>query len=202
MTSDLVRQWRRQERERLLAERKSLTGSERSRLAERAIENLDRVFRKLDCSVLGLYWPIKCEIDVRHWATRVAKQSGLTLALPVVIEKRAPLEYWQWSMGDPMARGVWNIPVPKERKPVTPDVVISPLVGFKDNYRLGYGGGFFDRTLASIQPRPYAIGIGFESFRCEDFEAEPHDIPMDIIVTEESHDVRHDGLTRSACHDG
>lgn len=195
MTSDPVRQWRRQERERLLAERNSLASSERARLAEAVIENLDRVFRKVDCSVLGLYWPIKCEIDVRHWATEVSRQSGVRLALPVVVEKKAPLEYWEWSMGDPMVRGVWNIPVPEQRKPVTPDVVISPLVGFKDHYRLGYGGGFFDRTLASIQPRPYAIGIGFEMFRCENFVAEPHDIPMDIIVTEVAHDARHDELT-------
>lgn len=194
MTSDPVRQWRRQERERLLAERNNLVPSERLLLAERVIENLDHVFRTLDCNVLGLYWPIKSEIDVRHWATEAAKRSGVTLALPVVVEKKAPLEYWEWSMGDPMVRGVWNIPIPEQRKPVTPDVVISPLVGFQDRYRLGYGGGFFDRTLASIKPRPYAIGIGLEMFKCRDFVAEPHDIPMDIIVTEMTHDIRNDEL--------
>lgn len=187
MTADPVRAWRRETRERLLAQRNALTLAERERLSGDVLANLDHEFQKLDCRILGLYWPIKCEIDVRHWASHLAKTSGIKLALPVVIEKKAPLEYWEWAMGDPMVRGVWNIPVPAIKKQVTPDIVISPLVGFSGCYRLGYGGGFFDRTLASLRPQPYAIGIGFEMFECPDFEAQPHDIAMDTIVT----DVRH-----------
>ncbi|MCV0370144.1 5-formyltetrahydrofolate cyclo-ligase [Filomicrobium sp.] len=184
MTTDPTRAWRRETRERILAQRNALSVAERERLSEHIIANLDREFRTLDCRVLGLYWPIKCEIDVRHWANQLSKTSGIKLALPVVVEKKAPLEYWEWAMGDPMVRGVWNIPVPAIKKQITPDVVISPLVGFSGSYRLGYGGGFFDRTLASLKPRPYAIGIGFDMFACPDFVAQPHDIAMDTIITE------------------
>ena len=76
----------------------------------------------------------------------------------------------------------WNIPVPKQRRPVEPDTVIAPLVGFHDHYRLGYGGGYFDRTLAKL--RPFAIGIGFEFSRVDGFVPQPHDIAMNVIVTE------------------
>ncbi len=84
-----------------------------------------------------------------------------------------------------MTRGFWNIPVPAEGAVVVPDIVISPIVGYWEMYRLGYGGGYFDRTLASYNPRPIAVGIGFEAFRLAEFTPQPHDIPMDLMVTDE-----------------
>jgi 5,10-methenyltetrahydrofolate synthetase len=104
--------------------------------------------------------------------------------MPVVTIPRSPLEYWIWRPGDAMTRGFWNIPVPAEKVPVDPDVVIAPLVGFSGCWRLGYGGGYFDRTLAARAPRPIALGVGFDFSDLPDFAPEPHDIPMETIVTD------------------
>jgi 5,10-methenyltetrahydrofolate synthetase len=83
-----------------------------------------------------------------------------------------------------MTRGVWSIPVPTQKAVVKPDVVIAPIVGFHACWRLGYGGGYFDRTLAAREPRPAAIGIGFEIMEIPGFRPQPHDIPMQTVVTE------------------
>lgn len=84
-----------------------------------------------------------------------------------------------------MERGVWNIPAPADGEVLTPDVVLAPLVGFDpDGYRLGYGGGFFDRTLAALSPQPRAIGVGQAVAAIPTIHPQPQDIPMDAIVTE------------------
>ena len=87
----------------------------------------------------------------------------------------------------PMQRGIWNIPIPREQDVVIPDVVIAPLVGFDTSgFRLGYGGGYFDRALAAAVPRPYAIGLGYADSALQTIYPQPHDIPMNLIVTDES----------------
>lgn len=179
-----ISNWRREERKRLLEHRRTLSSDERTRLVDATLINLRSVFETLRTSTLGLYWPIKREIDIRRLAADLSLRERVQLALPVVVAKHQPLEYWLWCMGAPMTRGFWNIPVPKTRTPVDPDVIIAPLVGFSGYYRLGYGGGYFDRTLAARVPRPTAIGIGFEFSRLDGFMPQPHDIPMDIIVTD------------------
>jgi 5-formyltetrahydrofolate cyclo-ligase len=84
-----------------------------------------------------------------------------------------------------MEAGVYDIPVPKERPIVLTDLVLAPLGGFDgQRYLLGYGGGYFDRTLAALQPRPAAIGVGFELGRLDTVHPQPHDIAMTAIVTE------------------
>jgi len=84
-----------------------------------------------------------------------------------------------------MTKGIWDIPIPKERAVVMPDAVLVPLVGFDPcGFRLGYGGGYFDRTLAAARPRPYAIGLGYEDSVLPTIFPQPHDIPMDLIVTD------------------
>ena len=83
-----------------------------------------------------------------------------------------------------MVRGFWNIMVPQRRLTVIPDVVLAPLVGFSGLYRLGHGGGYFDRTLAAMQPRALAIGVGAEACRLKGYVPQAHDIAMDVIVTE------------------
>ncbi|MCB1834055.1 MAG: 5-formyltetrahydrofolate cyclo-ligase, partial [Geminicoccaceae bacterium] len=80
----------------------------------------------------------------------------------------------------------WNIPVPPHDAPaVTPAITLAPLVGWtEDGYRLGYGGGYFDRTLAALTPRPFVIGIGYQAARLETIVPQPHDIRLDLILTE------------------
>lgn len=183
MLAEVV-EFRRRERARLLELRKGVRPGDRLS-AQGSIESaLSDVMTTIDCRTLGLYWPIKREIDIRAWATRLSNDTGIALALPVVVERHRPLEYWRWHAGAEMARGFWDIPVPGSRVVVQPDAVISPLVGVFGLYRLGYGGGYFDRTLAARHPRPVAIGIGFDHCRLHRFDVQPHDIPMDVIVTE------------------
>lgn len=176
--------WRKSQRARLLEVRRNMPLAERAALIEPLLANLRTVLEKLAFGSLGIYWPIQREVDVRPLADELCRRRGADLALPVVVQKGASLEYWKWQMGDPVERGFWNIPVPKERRLVEPDAVIAPLVGFHDRYRLGYGGGYFDRTLGSAKVRPFAIGIGFEFSRLDAFVPQPHDVPMNVIVTE------------------
>ncbi len=178
--------WRRDQRERLLDMRRSMSSSERQQHADKLIANLEAAFATIEGKSLGLYWPIKHEIDIRKWADGLSARRDIKLALPVIDEPRQPLTYRHWHLGATMTRGFWNIPVPVDTAAIHPDIVIAPLVGCWKMYRLGYGGGYFDRTLEALKPRPLAVGIGLEAFRLAEFTPQPHDIPMDIIVTDET----------------
>jgi 5-formyltetrahydrofolate cyclo-ligase len=106
-------------------------------------------------------------------------------ALPVVVEKQQPMEFWSWQPQMKLVRGIWNIPTPSERNPVQPTVLPVPLVGFDAaGYRMGQGGGYYDRTLATFAQKPLTIGIGHELGRLETIYAQRHDRSMDAIVTE------------------
>jgi 5-formyltetrahydrofolate cyclo-ligase len=90
-----------------------------------------------------------------------------------------------WSPECAMSEGLYGIPVPQGTDEVRPDLVLLPLVGFDAaRFRLGYGGGYYDRTLAGLAPRPRTIGIGFELARLATVHPQPHDIALDAIVTE------------------
>jgi 5-formyltetrahydrofolate cyclo-ligase len=111
--------------------------------------------------IVSGYWPFRGEPDLREWLERLEAR-GAQCALPVVVEARAPLVFRIWKRGEKLERGVWDIPVPAAGEEVCPDVVIAPIVGYdRDAYRLGYGGGYFDRTLAAIRKRPLIIGVGY-----------------------------------------
>jgi len=183
---DDVRQWRKKTREVLIARRLSWEPRLRRERGRRACERLRQAIDARPCRVLAIYWPIRGEIDVRPLAAELAA-SGCTIAMPVIAAKFSPLEFWRWQPGMRMQPGHWGIPVPAECERVTPDTVLAPLVGFDAaGFRLGYGGGYFDRTLAAAQPRPRAIGIGYAETELPTICPQPHDIRMDAIVTEES----------------
>lgn len=141
---------------------------------------------KGDPCCVGFYWPIRGEPDLRPFV-RSLLERGFTAALPVVVAKNSPVEFHRYTEGTRLTRqSVWGIPIPAEQDPVRPDVVLVPLVGMDEAcYRLGYGGGYYDRTLASLSPRPFAIGVGFELGWLDTIYPQPHDVPMDVIVTEE-----------------
>ena len=183
MDADAVKLWRRGERERLIALRQALPADQRRGWGERIEAELRTALADLP-GVLGVYWPFRAEFDPRpliDWAVA----AGRGVALPVVVDKKGPLEYRAWRPGEPLVDGVWKIPVPERGAVVTPSVVLAPLVGFdRACYRLGYGGGYFDRTLAALVPRPLAIGIGFSLQELETIHPQPFDVPMDLIVTE------------------
>ena len=117
------------------------------------------------------------------------RKRGARALLPVVIGSGQPLIFRHWKPGDVLAKGVYDIPYPANGDAVVPDVALVPMNGFDaGGYRLGYGGGFFDRTLASFrsggQTRPLAIGVAYELARMATIHPQPHDIPMDYVVTE------------------
>ncbi len=178
-----LKAWRRSQRERLIALRQALPAAERRDWGNRIEAELRALLAERP-GILGVYWPFRAEFDPRpliDWAVA----GGRTVALPVVIDKKGPLEYRTWRPGEPLADGVWNIPVPEKREVVTPTMVLAPLVGFDEAcYRLGYGGGYFDRTLGAMAPRALAIGIGFEAQRLETIYPQSFDVPMALIVTE------------------
>jgi 5,10-methenyltetrahydrofolate synthetase len=178
-----VARWRKAQRQRLIEARLAVPVSARSERAARIAADLDCLIPVSPNTVVSLYWPFRGELDLRPWMAS-AHTRGLRLALPVVVAKATPLIFRQWHPGARLMPGVWNIPVPAEGAEVTPTIVIAPLVGFDSKrYRLGYGGGFFDRTLAALTPRPLAIGIGQPSAALPTIYPQPHDIPMDFILT-------------------
>lgn len=181
---DEVRRWRREQRAALIARRQDIPQTERLRLQTSILSLVERHFRGLASAMLGFYWPFRGEIGVHALVRRLVEQ-GAGAALPVVVEQRQPLEFWAWRPGAPLERGVWGIPVPAERQPVQPTVLLVPLVGFDaECYRLGYGGGYYDRTLAAMRPAPLTIGVGLELGRLVTIHPQPHDVPMDVVVTE------------------
>jgi 5,10-methenyltetrahydrofolate synthetase len=145
---------------------------------------LEKGFPSLQKSVVGFCWPHRGEYDPRPLMDFI-HESGATLALPEVVNKHEPLGFRKWWPGAPMKIGAYDIPVPDNTDPVTVRAMVIPMTGFdKRGFRLGYGSGYFDRTLVAITPRPLAIGVAFEILRVDTLHPQPHDVRMDFIVTE------------------
>jgi 5-formyltetrahydrofolate cyclo-ligase len=178
-----VARWRRIERERLIAARLALSVEERTKHAQQIAGDLDAVVPLAASTIVSVYWPFRGEPDIRPWMAAIWSK-GVGVALPVVEAKGQPLVFREWRPDARLKRGVWNIPFPADGAAVVPMVVIAPLVGFDPaGYRLGYGGGFFDRTLAALDPKPLAIGVGHPVGALATIYPQPHDVPMDWIVT-------------------
>ena len=189
-----VARWRTAERKRLREERRTLSSSQRTIARAAMMAGLDRLFAAhfagIGDVVVAFYWPIKDEPDLRPLMVEM-QASGRSIALPLVETRAAPLVFRLWTSETRMERGHWNIPVPPRDAPeVMPDVVLAPLMGWdSEGYRLGYGGGYFDRTLAALSPRPFSIGVGLAAAKLPTIYPQPHDIPMDVILTERGTDV-------------
>ncbi|MCB1457632.1 MAG: 5-formyltetrahydrofolate cyclo-ligase, partial [Nitratireductor sp.] len=177
------------ERTRLRAARLALSVAERKEIGEALAGHLRQVlkdrFGGAPGKVFSAYWPIKGEPDLRPLMVELHK-AGITVALPLVETRAAPLTFRRWTPETRMVRGDWNIPVPPPDAPVVrPDIALAPLVGWTaDGYRLGYGGGYFDRTLAALSPKPFVVGIGINAAQIKTIYPQPHDIPLDLILTE------------------
>jgi len=184
-----VARWRRAERARLRAKRQAMGVAAREAAGQALRGHLRALlaarFGGARARVLSAYWPIKGEPDLRPLMAEL-HEAGVILALPVVETRFAPLVFRRWTPQTRMVRGDWNIPVPPpEAERLTPEIALAPLMGWDGaGYRLGYGGGYFDRTLADLAPRPVTIGIGLEAARLPTIFPQPHDIPLDVILTE------------------
>jgi 5,10-methenyltetrahydrofolate synthetase len=144
-------------------------------------------------AVIGAYWPIKGEFDplpaLHRW-----KEDGELLdepqlrriGLPVVDKLHGTLKFHAWFPGCPMEEDAYGIPKPKDTEIVVPTLLFVPCVGYGlGGYRLGYGGGFYDKTLAALQPKPYTVGLGYSNAFLLDFKPEPHDVPLDALLNEQ-----------------
>lgn len=179
-----LKAWRRSERERLIAARAALSPAVLEARRQRIDRFLELSFPGLAKRRLAFCWPIKGEYDARHFA-RTLRDKGALTALPVVVAPRTPLAFREWHPGIELAKGPLDIPYPANSSEVTPDGVLLPMNGWdRQGYRLGYGGGFFDRTLASMTRKPVVIGISYEMARMETIFPQSWDIPVDYVVTE------------------
>lgn len=194
---DDIRQWRREKRLELLAQRMAVPADLHGRWSDAITSLLLEGFPVRQGSVVSFYWPFKGEFDPRFAIHRL-RQAGVRAALPVVLKKDSALEFREWWPGVATHKGVFDLPVPDGTDILRPDVLLIPPVGFDaQGYRLGYGGGYFDRTLAAMPHQPQKIGVAFELSRMPTIQPQPHDIAMDFIVTEAGiHRVGTDGLRR------
>jgi 5-formyltetrahydrofolate cyclo-ligase len=165
-------------------------------------------------TVIGAYWPIKGEFDplpaLYRWqedavleqfvneglpgapdgqtqiATEsLANRSPRKIGLPVVDKVHKTLTFHAWYPGCPMEEDAYGIPKPKDTEVIVPTLLFVPCVGYgPGGYRLGYGGGFYDRTLATLQPRPVTVGLGFTHGWLPDLEPEAHDFPLDALLND------------------
>ncbi len=176
--------WRKSERARLLRERDTLSEDVLVERRARMDVHIERAFPDLVHGVVAFCWPYRNEYDVRHLAAALRRRGART-ALPVVVAPKTPLLFREWHPGVELAKGPLGIPYPAASPEVVPDHVLLPMLGwYGDGYRLGYGGAFFDRTLASLAKRPRVIGLAYEQAYLKTIRPQPHDIPVDFVVTE------------------
>ncbi|MSQ20697.1 MAG: 5-formyltetrahydrofolate cyclo-ligase [Betaproteobacteria bacterium] len=179
-----LRAWRNAQRDALVAARLQVDAVTLRQWRDKIDLHLQQYFADLGAGVIAFCWPIKNEYDARPLAKRLREQGAVT-ALPVVVAPRTPLEFRAWHPGIELVRGALDIPYSKDGKSVLPDTILAPMNGFDAaGFRLGYGAGFFDRTLAALPAHPRTIGIAYEMARLATIRPQPYDIPMDFVVTE------------------
>jgi 5-formyltetrahydrofolate cyclo-ligase len=165
-------------------------------------------------AVIGAYWPIKGEFDplpaLYRWqedailsqgsqadpaeahegraeaaTENIANRSPRKIGLPVVNKLHKTLTFHAWYPGCPMEEDAYGIPKPKDTEIIVPTLLFVPCVGYgPGGFRLGYGGGFYDRTLATLQPKPFTVGLGYSHGWLPELEPEPHDVPLDAILND------------------
>lgn len=179
-----VRAWRKETRSALIARRVAIPSEDRIACSRLIDLTLAQAVQASGCGLIGFYWPFRGEYDPRGVMAALREQ-GAHLALPVIVAKGEPLVFREWTPGSLMTQGIWNIPTPEAGEPVQPELLVVPLVGFDgQGYRLGYGGGFYDRTIAAMPARPRTIGVGFSLGRLDTIYPQPHDIALDRVITE------------------
>lgn len=173
----------------------------RLRLEDRLARNdaLQRVMRvwlvERPDEVIGAYWPIKGEFDplpaLFRWqeagmeADALAASRRRKIGLPVINKATRTMTFHRWYPGCPMEEDAYGIPKPKDTEIVEPTLLFVPCLGYgPGGYRLGYGGGFYDRTLNELKPRPFTVGLSYSIGFLPDLEPEPHDIPLDAVLND------------------
>lgn len=172
-------------RQRMLAARRAIPVETRAQWDREIGAKVVHWWRESGVGMLGVYWPLKDEPNLHACYAELAGL-GVKLLLPVVQQKHAPLAFAEWTIGEPMVKDAMGVAVPAMLRlvPEYPPALLVPCLGYNpQGYRLGYGGGFYDRTLAR-EPRPATVGV---AYRClaADFDSDGHDVALDRIITED-----------------
>ena len=191
-------------RQNLLEQRTSFAAEQNyAQIQASLIEHLNQLLAAQGSSwrSIALYWPIQDEVDLRSTLVAWVKNaSSRTLALPYARPDKH-LNFYEWRQGDPLTPSKYGVPEPDPnnaiRPLINPDCILIPCVGWSSSmangkthyWRLGYGGGYFDRTLADLRkknPNLICIGIGFDWQELDDsqWSAQTHDEPLDMLLTE------------------
>jgi len=172
-----------------IAAREALPATEHQRLSQALEAHLDLLLQRCQPQVLGFCWPFRNEFDCRPLVIRLIAQ-GVHACLPLVSTPDSSMEFRIWEPRSAMLTDRYGIRYPATGQLLTPDVLLMPVNAFDARgYRLGYGAGYFDRTLAALVPPPLAIGIGFELARVASIPPASHDVPLDAVVTEAGIDI-------------
>ena len=170
-------------RERIAA-REALPAAEHANKTGALLEHLGSFLYRRKPGTLGFYWPIRAEPDCRPLITQLLQQ-GWRACLPLIVDRAAAMTFQEWTPASRMTAGEHGIPTVAAGRELLPDVLLLPVNAFDAaGYRLGYGGGYFDRTLAALTPRPYSIGVGFELARVASIAPHAQDCRLDAVVTE------------------
>jgi 5,10-methenyltetrahydrofolate synthetase len=173
---------RAEQRAALIAERRAIPVQQKKQWDKEIADQVVAWCNKYGVKTVGLYSPIQGEPSL-HDALPQLIEIGIKLALPSAPIQGHALTFSAWAPGEELMKDRYGVFVPLETAPIVkPDVLFIPCVGYTSTqFRLGYGGGFYDRTLAE-KPRPKTVGIAYRLSQCE-LELAQHDIPMDYIIT-------------------
>jgi 5-formyltetrahydrofolate cyclo-ligase len=173
-------------RRQLQAERMQLIDRHQRAMQLQEVLRVWLVTRR-ELSTIGAYWPIKGEFDALPALYRWSEGGpGRRIGLPVIERETKQLRFHVWYPGCEMEEDAYGIPKPKGTEAFHPQLLLVPCVGYGPRgLRLGYGGGFYDRTLATLEPRPLTVGLAYSHGFVPWLEAEPHDVPLDAMLTDE-----------------
>ena len=174
-------------RKELVERRQALPADDLARMTASVCAHLRREFPELARVRVGFCWPMLNEPDLRPLIEAWIREGdpGFVALLPVVVAPKTPLAFRAWTPQTPMVKDRYGIETPAEGEFIVPQALLIPVNAFDAaGYRIGYGGGFFDRTLATTVPMPLSIGVGFELARVDSIRPEAYDMPLDAMVTE------------------
>jgi 5-formyltetrahydrofolate cyclo-ligase len=185
MTDESMEEAKAQLRIRAHAQRATLLQDDRAEASRAAAEHFFSGIVLDPGAIVAAYWPIRDEVDCQPILIRLM-DSLQPVCLPVVLGDGEPLQLRLWEQGTPLYPSGFGTLAPDELAPVVePDVILMPLLGFdKHGTRLGYGGGYYDRTLAALSKTARLVGLAFASQEIDEIPRAPHDVPLDAVVTE------------------
>ena len=184
LNADEQKAWRAKTRKELIDRRLAAEPNDRTRWSAAINEHLTLKWPEPPGDIIAFCWPFRAEHDVRSVVGRWISM-GARAALPVVLAPKTPLIFRRWHADATLESGALGIPYPVDTEEMRPDTILLPANGFDAlGFRLGYGAGYFDRTIAMLRPKVRVIGISYEIGRMSSIGPQSHDEPMDFVVTE------------------